>query len=154
MNAAQAHLALNHLPIIGTLIGFGVLAGGLALRWPQVRRTGLAVLAFAAVATIPTFLSGEPAEEHIENMTGVLKSRIHDHEEAGEFAIILSSLAGAAAALSLIAARMKREKPETWLARGALALALLFFLTLARTGHLGGLIRHPELESAQETGSR
>jgi len=66
MNGAQLHLALNHLPVIGTLIALLVLAAGMALRNETVRRTALVLLVGAGLAAGGAFLTGEPAEEVID----------------------------------------------------------------------------------------
>lgn len=90
MNAAQIHLGLNHLPVVSMLIGALVLLAGHALRQPPVRMTALAILIFAGLSSVPTFLSGEPSEDLIEDRPGISKKMIHEHEEAADFALTFS----------------------------------------------------------------
>ena len=92
MNGAQIHLGVNHLPVMGALLGALVLAAGWVLKNGTVRRTGVALLAFSALATLPAYFSGEEAEEVIEHLPGVSEALIHDHEEAAELATCLMSL--------------------------------------------------------------
>jgi hypothetical protein len=70
-NGAQLHLLTNHLPVVGSLFATLVLLSGLLFKNSSVRRTGLALLAFAALTTLPAYYSGEPAEEKIEDLPGV-----------------------------------------------------------------------------------
>ena len=146
MNGAQLHLALNHLPVIGTLIALLVLAAGMALRNETVRRTALVLLVGAGLAAGGAFLTGEPAEEVIEGTAGVSKDAIHEHEEAAELALTASGIL-AVLALGVLVAGRRRSLPGT--AHGAVLVgALAVTVIMGRAAHLGGLIRHPELGAA------
>jgi hypothetical protein len=58
MNTVHWHLLLNHLPIIGGIIGMGILVAGFVLKNnPIVKRTALGVFVFSAVFAIPAFLN-------------------------------------------------------------------------------------------------
>jgi len=151
MNGAQIHLVVNHLPIVGSLIAVLVLLAGSILKNPTVRRTGVALLAFAALTTLPAYFSGEEAEEVIEHLPGVSEALIHDHEEAAELALALLAGAGVLAAATLGLGVMKKEKWESKLQVFCLLAAVISFGALANTGHLGGLIRHPEIRDGSAT---
>lgn len=147
MNAAQLHLAVNHLPVVGMVIGTLVLVGALLLKQKTVKSTGLVILIFAALSAIPTYLSGEPTEDLVEHKPGVTKPLIHEHEEAAEFALVMALLVGAGAIGTTLVSRNSRfagrwEKPATAI---TLLLSLATCGALIRTAHLGGLIRHDEL---------
>jgi hypothetical protein len=144
-NGAQLHLAVNHMPVIGVLIGFFILFAGVILKNSSIRRTAMGVLIFAAVSVAPTYLSGEPAEEMVEHKPGVTKALIHEHEEAAELSLVFTAIVGAAAALSLVLGKLKRDSLETKSTYATLALSAVTFAMLANTAHLGGLIRHDEL---------
>ena len=146
-NGAQLHLAVNHLPVAGVLIGFFILFAGVILKSTSVRRTAMAVLVFAAISVAPTYLSGEPAEELVEHKPGVTKALIHEHEEAAELSLVFTVIVGAGAALSLMLGKLKRESLETKSTYATLALSAVTFAMLANTAHLGGLIRHDELRT-------
>lgn len=147
MNGAQLHLAINHLPVFGMLIGTLILAYGWATRRAPQRDTALAVLALTALSALPAYYTGEPAEDVVEHRPGVTRSAIHEHEEAGEFALVLALAAGAAAAGCFYVSRreglrVRYERPATTV---VLLLSVLSSATLLRTAHLGGLVRHDEL---------
>lgn len=148
MNPAQIHLALSHLPVVGALLAAATLSIGAFTRSAATRRFGLALLLFAALSAIPTHLTGEGAEEVVEDRPGVTKALIERHEDAAGFALALVLLGGAAAGASLAAARLGRERAGRALFAGALCLSLLDSGVLAWVAHLGGEIRHDEIRIA------
>lgn len=148
MNPAQLHLALTHLPVVGALLAAATLSIGAVTRSPATRRAGLALLLFAGVSAIPTHLTGEGAEEIVEERPGVSEAIIERHEDAAGYALALVLLGGAVAAGSLLAARLGREQAARALFAGAVALALVDTVVLGWVAHLGGEIRHDEIRVA------
>jgi hypothetical protein len=76
MNLSHLHLMINHLPIIGSMIGGLVLAFAI---WQKSNHTKIAaygVLIVSSVGAAVAYLTGEPAEELVENIPGVLKDTI------------------------------------------------------------------------------
>ncbi|MBT9394510.1 hypothetical protein KLP40_15170 [Hymenobacter sp. NST-14] len=140
MNEAHLHLLLNHTPILGCLFGLLVLGAGLVKASPPVIRTGLITVLGAALLCLPTQLTGKGAEEVVEKLPGISHQLIEAHEEAAELGFWALELTGALALLALLQTGRQRL-----FIRLALAGALLSFGLLARTGHLGGQIRHPEI---------
>ncbi len=144
MNGAQAHLLLNHVPVLAVPFSALLLSAGAALRSDELKKAGLAGFVLSALSVLPAYFSGEGAEHVVESLPGVTEALIHAHEEAAE-----AALAGAAAlgVLGLAAlwhaARAGRVRRRAWvplLLAAAVASGLL-----ARAAHLGGLIRHTEL---------
>jgi hypothetical protein len=148
MNPAQLHLALTHLPVVGALLAAATLSIGALTRSPATRRFGLALLLFAGLSAIPTYLTGEGAEEIVEDRPGVSEAIVERHEDAAGYALALVLLGGAVAAGSLLAARLGREQAARALFAGAVALALVDTAVLGWVAHLGGEIRHDEIRVA------
>ncbi len=71
MNQAHFHLILNHLPILGILFGLIILTGGFLTKNAAVKRTALGMFVLSAIFAIPAYLTGEGAEEVVENLPGV-----------------------------------------------------------------------------------
>lgn len=94
MDPLYVHLVLNHFPVIGTLIGIALLGLGFASRSDAVKRASLVILLGMAIMTIPVYLTGEPAEERVENAGGVSQPVIEEHEEAAKFAFAAMGFAG------------------------------------------------------------
>ncbi|GAB4395801.1 MAG: hypothetical protein OHK0053_06620 [Microscillaceae bacterium] len=146
MNGAQIHLLLNHIPILGALFGLILLIFGFIRANRSLTQAALLTFIVAALVTIPVDWSGEAAEEILEEKyeAQVSHDLIHEHEEMAELSVALMLALGG---LSLLAFYFSWRKHRfATLANGAvLVLALVVFVTMARTGHSGGLIRHPEL---------
>lgn len=143
MNAPQVHLMMNHIPLIGVMFAALALAAGLLWRSGAILRLGLATLVLVALAGIPVFLSGEPAEETIEDAAGVSHATIESHEDSARPAMIGLELLGLVALAALFRSRGRTVAPRF----AALLLVAVIALGggLAWTAHLGGQIRHPEL---------
>jgi hypothetical protein len=129
--------------VIGSIWTLIVLA--LALLWPSpaLVRAGLFLTVVVALLAGAAFLTGEPAEEKLETLPGVVEPAMHEHEEAAERALYLSIAAGVLALGTLIGARPPGRKavvgPFLVLAAAALLLGI--------AAHEGGKIHRPELAS-------
>lgn len=147
MNAAQIHLALTHLPVVTALLAAVTLAVGALWRHAATRHFGLALLVVAGLTAIPTQMSGEGAEEVVEDRPGVSEAMIDRHEDAAGVALALTVLGGAIAAGTLIAGRLGRQRATQALFAAALAMSLADTAALAWVAHLGGEIRHEEIRA-------
>ena len=65
MNLPHLHLLLNHWPIIGAFIAFGLFVLALVMRSNDVKQASLALFAILALVALPTYLSGNAASEHL-----------------------------------------------------------------------------------------
>lgn len=146
MNEAHFHLVVNHMPIVGLLIGILILITGLLLKKSEVKLTGLSVLVFSAIASIFAFYTGEGAEEVVENISGISKTLIHDHEELAEKFFTLSLIMGAIALIAFIA-DLKKFKYAKHLIILALVLSISDMVLAKFVGTSGGEIRHTEIRT-------
>jgi len=146
MSWIQLHLLINHVPVIGTWLGTGALLFGLLSRREEARRLALGLLAIVALAATPAFLSGSESEDRAQQLPGVSSADISEHESSADFALGGCVLLGVVAIAALFVSRRRAAIPAGWLA-AVLVLALLCSAILARTAHLGGEIRHPEIRS-------
>jgi len=145
MNAAQIHLALNHAPLFLSLIGGLLLIVGMIKKNETVKIISLYMLVAAAVFTAPVYLTGEGTEELVENMAGVNEAAIEEHEEMAKLSLIIIIVSGVVALLGLLT--RKKESLSKIILGGAVLLSLASFGTMAQTAHLGGLIRHSEIQT-------
>ncbi len=152
MNFAYMHLIINHIPLVGIPIALAFLGHGLWTRSASTQRFSLLILFGLAAMVLPVYLTGEPAEEVVEHLPGVLESFIESHEDAAKFSLILTLTTGAAAFLALWFQRV--ESKRRLINFGVMGLAILALLSLAYTANLGGKIRHSELraEGTVQTG--
>lgn len=145
MNAAQIHLALNHAPLFLSIIGGVILILGMIKKNDSIKNLSLYFLIAAALFTVPVFLTGEGTEELVENLPGVNETAIEEHEDMAKISLIIIIITGAVAFLAIF---LKKNTGITKLLfTGALLLSLASFGFMAQTAHLGGLIRHSELQN-------
>jgi hypothetical protein len=146
MNDAHLHLLFNHLPIVGSLIGLLILAAGIFLKQPLVRKTAFAVLIFSALVTLPAFFTGEGAEEIVEELPGISHNLIHEHEEAAELALWLSEALGIIALIAFYLEHIQ-HKFSGMANFFTLIFSIGTFVSFAKTGNTGGEIHHPEINN-------
>jgi len=140
MNAAYAHIALNHLPIVGFPIVLVFLVYALIRRNEGARRFALGVLIFVVVMGALVYFTGEPAEEVLEKFQSVSEAAIEPHEEAAEVALILMCVTGVLALGALLWRAKERALSGLTLLAGIATAA-----SLGYTAKMGGPIHHPEI---------
>ncbi len=154
MNAAHLHLMLNHIPVIGMVVGLLLLFASLFIKSDSVKKISLLVVLIAAISTVPAYLSGEGAEDVIESIPQIQENLVERHEESAELALVLMGVTGLVAGGAWF---LGRWKPQ-WLKAGSYASLLSGAVALysaALTANSGGEISHPEIRaihSSQQTG--
>ncbi|MHB1147272.1 MAG: hypothetical protein ACYC01_06695 [Lutibacter sp.] len=146
MNEAYFHLVVNHLPIVGVLIGLLVLVTGFTLKKPEVKVTALGIFVFSALVSIAAFYTGEGAEEIVEKVPGISETLINQHEESAElFFTVILILGG----ISLITMLLEIKKYK--FAKFGFILVILGSLAVGvlakNVGTTGGEIRHTEIRN-------
>jgi uncharacterized membrane protein len=153
MNFAHIHLLLNHIPVIGTIMGFGLFLASFFGKNNDLRRSSLIIFAVVALLTIPTFLIGFGAQDEIKGLPGVSDVLIVRHEGAAMLSLWFMLITGALALVGLWHCH-RHARPARWNLSAILFFSLLTVVLMARTGNTGGDIRHPEVwEGAEATGA-
>ena len=147
MDQTHIHLLITHLPIFGSMLGGLVLAHGLWTKSNQTKIAAYHIFIISAVGAGIAYLTGEAAEETVENIQGVVESTIERHEEFALFALISLILLGVASLAGMILTLRKSPWTRT-VAFFILFISIISFGLVARTGYLGGQIRHTEISSA------
>jgi uncharacterized membrane protein len=149
MNGAHLHLVLNHVPVLGTIFGLALLGWGLFRRSDVLQRAALITCVVVALGAVPAYLTGEPAEDIIENIAPTVENAIEAHEEAALVSFIAVGVLGALALAALLLARTRFN--PTLAVYSAFATAVVTAALMAWTANLGGRIRHPELASGSRS---
>src|SRR6185436_3143603 len=155
MNLAHIHLLLNHFPTIGMIIGIGLFLLGLVGKSDDLKRASLVVFLGIALLALPTYMSGNAAQEMICVAQpkapcadpGVSKALIEKHEGAALLALAFMELTCAFAWLGLWQSRRSARFPRATLAAVALFSVVTFGL-MSQAANIGGEIRHPEIREA------
>jgi len=141
------HLALNHVPVLGTpfLLGFFLWS------WWQGQQATLrfCLWLFVALAVVSIAIksTGDFAAEKAVAAPGFDKALIDQHERSADQATTGVFFMGMAAAIALLLVRGGRAAPK-WSLFLLAVLALATFALMARTANFGGHIRHPEIRPA------
>lgn len=145
MNSAQIHLAINHAPLFFSAIGGLILALGFIRKNEDFKKLSFYFLIAASALTIPVFFTGEGTEELVEHLPGVNEAAIEEHEGMAKISMAVIAITGVIALAGMIL--QKKTGIGKIVAATALLLSVASFATMAQTAHLGGLIRHTELQS-------
>ncbi|MBK8189786.1 MAG: hypothetical protein IPK79_04985 [Vampirovibrionales bacterium] len=146
MNAAHAHLLLNHFPVIGMLVALSVWLIGLKTSQNALCRVALGWFVVIGAVSLLVYFSGNGAEAIVESLPEASRDLIEVHERWGLFSLLASLAGGALAAMSLWqlqrAGRLQRA-----LQAAVTGLAGLSLLLAGYAGYWGGQIRHSEIRA-------
>ena len=143
MDLAHLHLLLNHFPTIGTIMGGGLFVLSLITNSDDLKRASLVVLLGISLIAIPTYISGNGAQDAVKSLPGVSKTLIETHEGAALVALGFIEVTGAFAWLGLWQFRRLARVPN-WNLAVILVLTAVTLGLMARASNLGGEIRHGE----------
>lgn len=144
MNAAQIHLALNHFPIAGTILACIILLWGFFAKKDQIKIVGIALVIISTLAGLVVAQTGDGAEEIVEHKPLVTKNLIHEHEEAGDRAMVAIDITAVLGIAWLVMYRLKKNHLEKIFAL-MLVTNLASAILVADAAHKGGQIRHDEI---------
>jgi uncharacterized membrane protein len=146
MNDAHLHMVVNHFPIIGTILGLGILIAGMILKNNSVKNTAYILFIVAAIFAAFSMGTGEGAEELVEDMPSVGKQIIHEHEEMAEKLAIVLYVLGVISLGGLFLNYLKNAKANL-VSYVALVVAVIGVFFAQQTGTTGGEIRHTEIRA-------
>ena len=144
MSQVHLHLLITHLPVFGSLLGALVLAYGLWSKSNQTKIAAYLLFILSGIGAGIAYLTGEGAEEAVEGIQGVSDQMIGLHEESAAYALVSLIILGAFS-LFVIFITYKNTAIRKTTAMIALFISLVSFGLVARTGYLGGQIRHTEI---------
>ena len=146
MDQTHVHLLITHLPIFGFILGAFVLAYGI---WSKSSHTQIAayiLFIISSIGGVIGYLTGEAAEETVENIAGISKELVEQHEEFAVIALVSIIVLGVASVAGLYFTLLK-SRFTRGVAMFILVAAMASFGVVAWTGYLGGQIRHTEINS-------
>ena len=152
MNDAHLHLLVNHFPIIGTIFGLGILIAGMLLKNNSVKNTAYILFIVAAIFGAFSMVTGEGAEELVEDLPNIGKQIIHEHEEIAEKFVIIMYVTGFLGLLSLYTS-IKNHKYAKTISIITLLFSLIAAVFAKSVGTSGGEIRHTEIRANSLTDS-
>jgi len=149
MNFVHMHLLLNHFPVIGSIIGFGLFLISFFGKNEALRRGSLIIFASMALIAIPAFASGKGAQLMLKDKPGISDAFVQRHEGAAMLALWFLEATGAFALAGLWQIH-RRVRMARWNLSAVLIFSLLSVGLMVRTGNTGGEISHAEVRASQQ----
>jgi uncharacterized membrane protein len=137
-------MVVNHFPIIGTILGLGILVAGIILKNNTVKNTAYVLFIVAAIFALFSMATGDGAEKMVEDMPSVGKQIIHEHEEMAEKLALVLYVLGIISIAGLYMNFKKHAKAQL-VAIAALVVAVVAVFFAQQTGTTGGEVRHTEI---------
>ncbi|HUK42785.1 MAG TPA: hypothetical protein VLX11_17135 [Candidatus Acidoferrales bacterium] len=150
MNLAHIHLLLNHFPVIGILIGLGLFLGALIGNSNDLKKAGVIVFLGIALLSIPTYMSGNAAQQAIKGLPGISNTLMVKHQNAALLAYFFMEILGGVSWFGLWQFRRNSRFGSGTLVT-ILVLSLVTAMLMANAANIGGAIRHPEILSVSGT---
>ncbi len=146
-NIVELHLALNHGPLFFLLAALTLFVVTKILKNDNYRKAALILCIVGGALAVPTFLTGDEAGEKLWNNPQFSQEKIHNHEEAGERAMITCIVLA-----FVVAGAMWREKKGSapnWTQWAPILLLIVALGSLGYASYIGGMIRHSETQSLE-----
>jgi hypothetical protein len=148
MALSHLHLVLNHVPVIGSVIAFGLLLLALVRRSNDLRHAALEVVVLVGLFSLPAYLSGLGAQPEVADRAGVAIAMVRAHHDAALLGSICMLFTTMVAWVGLWQTR-RRTQPARGVFGTVLLLAIVTLALMGRAANLGGQIRHPDVTSLE-----
>jgi len=139
-------MVVNHFPIIGIILGLGVLIIGFLLKNSTVINTAYGLLIVSAIFAAISMATGDGAEEMVEDFPSIGKKIIHEHEEMAEKLALVLYVLGFISVTGLYL-NIKKHSKSYLISVLAIAIGILGIYLAQKTGTTGGEIRHTEIRT-------
>jgi uncharacterized membrane protein len=144
MLPVEAHLFLNHVPLVGLVFGLVFFVAGLKRSSDAARRAGLRIFVAMGILVLPVAGSGLVSANVLADAAWLDSDAVSRHQLAGILTLVVLVGLGGLSGVMLFGSR---NTPASS-ARANLVVTLLAIAGLcacAWTAYLGGALRHSEL---------
>ena len=146
MTWVHLHLALNHVPVLGTIFLFLLLLVGWILRSREILQLCLWSFVGLSMLSIAIKYTGDFAFDELKGAAWMDKALAYQHEQSADQATTGIFVVGVIGAVGLFRSRANRPV-ASWVTMALLGASLGTFVMMARTANLGGQLRHPEIRT-------
>src|SRR4051812_19409615 len=154
LNPTHLHLMITHLSIFGSILGALVLIFGMIMKSPHTRTAAFLLFIVTGLSSFIADSTGGAASHTVKHIAGISKAAVKEHHLAAQFGLISLYILGGASLLALIYIQVKKPVKTTAINWIVLVIALWSFSVTARTGYLGGKIRHTEIDAPAADSTR
>jgi uncharacterized membrane protein len=149
MNLAHLHLLLNHFPTVGMILGLALFVTALLWNSDHLKRTALGVFLAISLIAMPTYMTGNAAQEILARNPAASVPLIEAHQSWALLAFIIMELTGILSWFGLWQYR-RQSRPASWIMPAVFLCAAATFGLMAIAANLGGDIMHPEVRDVAE----
>ena len=150
---AHLHLALNHVPVLGTCFVLLLFLIGMVRRQEEMKRLSLWGFLFLGVFSMGLKYTGDWAFAALKGVNWLDPAIVELHEAAADRAVMGTVLLAVLASGDLfIGKKMRATVP--WLNGIILVTAVATLVLMILAANLGGDIRHTEVRRPVPAGSR
>jgi hypothetical protein len=146
MNFAHLHIVLNHIPSIGTVVGVALFIASLLRKSDALKKLSLEILVVMALVALPTYMSGNAAQQVLRNRPEIPKALIEEHQNSAMVTLILMTITGTLAWFGLWQFR-RFSHSGSGNTSAILIFSILTAAFILRTANMGGDISHPEIRT-------
>jgi hypothetical protein len=146
----EAHLFLNHVPLIGLVFGLVFLVAGLKRSSDAALRASLRIFVAMSVIVVLVAGSGLVSANILADATWLDADALSRHRLAGIFTLAVFVTLGGFSGAMLSFSRNTSTLPA-WRRTTVLVLALVAFGACLWTAYAGGRLRHSELRQARSS---
>lgn len=147
LDPTHLHLMITHLSIFGSILGALVLIYGMITNSHHTRMAALLLFILTACSAFISDYTGEAASRTVKHMQEISSAAVKEHHLAAQYGILSLYILGAVSLIAFIYIQVKKPTKTRLINWIILIIALWSFSVTARTGYLGGKIRHTELNS-------
>jgi hypothetical protein len=150
IDIAHVHIVLNHVPSLGTLVGLLLLIFAIHKKDEPLKQVSFGILALMALATLLTYLTGNPARRHLFGYKSAALGMVELHQNAAMLTLIAMTISGTFAWFGLWEGR-RFKRVGAFTSLGTLVFSGISASLILYTAGLGGKISHPEIRDGLET---
>jgi hypothetical protein len=148
----EAHLFLNHVPIVGLMFGLVFLIIGMRRSSEPTFLTGLRILVAIGVIAVPVAVSGLVSASRLAGVAWLDARAVSEHQSAGILTLAVLLSVATASAFVLFESSRKGRALTPRVKKAIFTLAAIALGMGLWTSKLGGAIRHTEISDPAHQG--
>ena len=149
MNLAHLHIVLNHIPSLGSVAGFLLLALAIYKKNDALKKGTLQALVLIALTVLPTYITGSEAQRSVRDLPDVSRAMIQVHQNAAMLTLVAMTITGTLAWFGLWEFR-RFSRAGSVTSKGTLLSTAVTVALILYTGSLGGKVSHPEIRDGAD----
>jgi uncharacterized membrane protein len=150
MNVAHLHMVVNHIPIMGTIFGLGILITALVKNNTTATNIAYVLFITATIFAAISSSTGEVAEDLVKDIPSVEKKIIDQHAHFAALLTFTLYVLGVISAVGIFFNFRKKSRTKT-IAFLAILLGIMGVFFIFQAGKSGGDIRHTEFRTERQS---